>query len=254
MTPSYRNLSGLALIVGLLLIWQVMSWSEAVSPIYFPPPSKILTTFSFLIATGDFWRQIFVTVGRMLLGFALASFIAIPVGVLMGQHRWIVQLLGPLVEVLRPLPSAAVIPVCILMLGIDTSMKIAVVAFGCTWPILVNAVDAVRATNPVLLDSARLLGLTPFQTLTRIVAPMALPGIFSGLRISLAIALILTVTAEMVAGSDGLGYLIVDSQRGFGYDVMFSGILTLGIIGILLSKMFSMLEKRVLFWHYLRET
>lgn len=242
---------GFLFIIFLLLLWELACRMVWLDPIYFPAPSSIFFTLGELVLTKEFGEQIGTTLKRAGLGYLWAVLIAVPVGLLMGKFRWVGLLLEPLVDILRPMPSAAIIPIAILLLGIDNEMKISVVFFGSLWAIVVSTIDGIKAIDPLLIDTGRLLHLNWFQTMTKIVLPSALPSIATGMKISLAIALILAITSEMVAGSDGLGYFIIDTQRGFAYRQMFAGIIMLGIIGYVVSQTFNFLEKRVLFWHYI---
>ena len=142
----------------------------------------------------------------------------------MGRSRRIALLLNPIAEILRPIPSAAIIPVAILFLGIDERMKIAVVVFGSTLPILLNTIYGVRSVDLLLIDTGRTFNLSRLAFLRKIVIPAALPSIATGLRISLAISLILTITVEMIAGNSGLGFLILDYERSFRYAGVYAGV------------------------------
>jgi ABC-type nitrate/sulfonate/bicarbonate transport system permease component len=171
-------------------------------------------------------------------------------GVLMGEFRLAFNLLDATVEVLRPMPSSAIIPIAILLLGIGNEMRISVVVFGALWPTIVSTVDSVRRVDTVLIDTGRTLNLTRFQVTTQIVVPAAAPGIATGMRISLAIALILALTVEMIAGGAGLGYYIIDAERSFRFADMYAGIIGAGILGYFVNRVFVFLEHRVLRWHY----
>jgi NitT/TauT family transport system permease protein len=217
--------------------------------VYFPPPTVVLYTLGKMVASMAFWATVAATVGSMLAGFLLAIAIAIPIGTLMGQSQRLRLLLEPIVDSLRPMPSAAVIPVAILLLGLGDVMKAAVIVFGSLWPPILSTMDGIRGVDPVLVDTGRLLGLRGGALLRRVVLPAAMPSVLTGVRISLGIALILTVTTEMIAGSKGLGYLILDAQRSFAFPEMFAGIVALGVIGYALTVGFSYLERRLLFWH-----
>lgn len=242
---------GFLFIVFLLILWEAACRMAWLDPIYFPTPSSIFITLGELILTKEFREQIGTTLKRAGIGYLCAVLVAVPVGLLMGKFRWVGLLLEPLVEILRPMPSAAIIPIAILLLGIDNEMKIFVIFFGSIWAIVVSTIDGIKAVDPLLVDTGRLLQLNWFQTMIKIILPSALPSIATGMKISLAIALILTITSEMIAGSDGLGYFIIDTQRGFAYRQMFAGIITLGLIGYLVSQTFNFLEKRILFWQYI---
>jgi ABC-type nitrate/sulfonate/bicarbonate transport system permease component/SAM-dependent methyltransferase len=245
-----RRAAFFILVLGSLAVMaEALVRSGGLSAVFFPPPSLVLVTLLNLIADREFLAAIGASVWGMTIGFGLAILIAIPLGTAMGQWRIARELLDPIVDTLRPMPSAAVIPVAILLFGLGLEMKTAVVVFGSIWPVIINTMDAIRGVDPLLVDSGRMLGLTGNRLLRQVILPAALPGVFTGLRISLGIALILTVTTEMIAGSNGLGYFILDSQRSFLFREMFAGIVALGALGYLMTQGFGLIERRVLFWH-----
>jgi ABC-type nitrate/sulfonate/bicarbonate transport system permease component len=155
----------------------------------------------------------------------------------------------PLTHFLRSVPAPVMIPPALVLLGLGSGMKIAVIAFGAVWPILLNTIDGVRSQDPTTLEMARAYGIRGTERLRRIVLPAASPQIFAGLRTSLSIALILMVISEMVASTNGIGNFVLQSQRTFAIPDMWSGILLLGLLGIALSMAFALIERRVLRWH-----
>jgi ABC-type nitrate/sulfonate/bicarbonate transport system permease component len=167
----------------------------------------------------------------------------------MGRSQKIYYLLEPLTEMLRPIPSAAIIPIAILFLGIDDSMKIFVVAYACLWPVLINSIDGVRSIDPVLIETGKTFDLSKWRFLCSIVIPAASPHFITGMRISLAIALILSITVEMIAGNNGIGFHILDSERSFRFNEMYAGIFLIGIIGYSVNLVFVKLSDRVMRWH-----
>jgi ABC-type nitrate/sulfonate/bicarbonate transport system permease component len=181
-------------------------------------------------------------------GFGLATLVAVPLGLLMGSVPFIYRLLEPITEFVRPIPSSAYIPVAILFLGIDNEMKIFVVFLACLFPILLNTYSGVRGVDPVLIDTGRTLGVSWLRALWAIVLPASLPSILTGMRISLGISLIVAVVAEMIAGSSGIGYFILDMQRVFRVPEMFAGIFTLGLLGFAINFMFLKVESHLLRW------
>lgn len=231
------------------VVAEVLVRAALLDPVYFPPPTTVLHTLGIMAASVSFWQTVGATLGAMFAGFCLAIAIAIPVGTVMGQSPRLRLLLEPIVDSLRPMPSAAVIPVAILLLGLGDTMKTGVVIFGSLWPPILSTMDGIRGVDPVLIDTGRLLGLRGGTLLRRVVLPAAMPSVLTGVRISLGIALILTVTTEMIAGSRGLGYFILDAQRSFAFPEMFAGIVALGVLGYVLTVGFSHLERRILFWH-----
>jgi ABC-type nitrate/sulfonate/bicarbonate transport system permease component len=245
---------GFAFIVGILAALEVVCRAGWLDATYFPPPTVVFASLYKLLRDGALLMHLGATLSRALVGFGCATLVAVPAGMLIGEFRWMRYLLEPLVDMLRPMPSAAVIPVAILLFGIGNEMKIAVIIFGSLWPTIIGTVDGIRGVDPLLVDTGRLLQLSPAQSLLRIVLPAAMPTIVTSMRISLAIALILTVTSEMIAGSDGLGYFILDSERSFAFPEMFAGIIVVGLVGYVASRGFALLDGKILFWHYASRT
>jgi len=186
---------------------------------------------------------------RLAIGYLIATVCAIAIGVAMGVWRGMYMLFEPLVELLRPIPSPAYLPIAILFLGIDNAMKVFMVAFASFFPILLNTVAGVRSVDPVLLDTGRTFGLNRAQIIWRIVLPAAASYILTGMRISLAIALIVTVIAEMVAGNSGIGFYILSAQRSFQVPEMYAGVIALALLGFALNKGFIAIESWALNWH-----
>ena len=154
--------------------------------------------------------------------------VAVPLGLLMGSISFVYRLLEPITEFIRPIPSSAYIPVAILFLGIGNEMKIFIVFLACLFPVLLNTYGGVRGVDPVLVDTGRTFGLSRLSALRQIIFPAVLPNILTGMRISLGIALIVAIVAEMITGNSGIGYYILDMQRTFRVPEMFAGIFTLG--------------------------
>jgi ABC-type nitrate/sulfonate/bicarbonate transport system permease component len=142
------------------------------------------------------------------------------------------------------------VPIFILVFGIDDTMKVIVIAFGCVWPILLNTAEGVRALDGVLGDTARTYGITGAARLRHLVLPGASPQIFAGLRQALSLAIILMVISELFAATNGLGFAIVQAQRSFAIPEMWAGMLVLGLIGFLLSLVFRAIENRCLAWYH----
>jgi ABC-type nitrate/sulfonate/bicarbonate transport system permease component len=166
----------------------------------------------------------------------------------MGRSPLVHGLLEPLVEVLRPLPKPALLPPLILFLGLGDAMKLTAIGLGVFFPVLVNTIQGVRGTDPVMLDAARTFQHGRAATLWKVVLPSALPLILAGMRISLGIGLVLVVIAEMMAGTGGIGFLIIDMQRSFRIPDMYAWIVILAVLGYLLNEAFVRIERRSLHW------
>jgi ABC-type nitrate/sulfonate/bicarbonate transport system permease component len=239
---------GFALIAVILIVWEIASDLKWIDPIAFPSVSRIFGSWIETLLNGEILSQLLPSLIRIFSGFALAVLVAVPIGLLMGTTRFVYRLLEPLTEFIRPIPSSAYIPIAILFLGIGDRMKIFVVFLACFFPILLNTYGGVRGIDPVLIDTGRTFGISRLRTLRQIIFPAALPSILTGMRISLGLALVVAVVAEMIAGSSGIGYFILNMQRIFRVPEMFAGIFTLGILGFLINLVFLQIEQHLLRW------
>jgi NitT/TauT family transport system permease protein len=243
-----RRWPGFVLIAVLLVAWEYASAMRLIDPVSMPRVSLIAAAWLKTLNGGPLLQAVLPTLGRIFAGFALAAVIAVPLGLLMGSIPLVYRLLEPATELIRPIPSSAYIPVAILFLGIDNEMKVFVIMIACLFPILLNTYGGVRGIDPVLIDTGRTFGLSRAKALWQIVLPAALPNILTGMRISLGIALIVAVVAEMIAGNSGIGYFILDMQRIFRVPEMFAGIFTLGVLGFAINFIFLKIEGRLLHW------
>jgi ABC-type nitrate/sulfonate/bicarbonate transport system permease component len=243
-----RRWPGFVLIAILLAAWEYASAVRLIDPVSMPRVSLIAASWLKSIDGGALLQALLPTLGRIFAGFTLAFIVAVPLGLLMGSVPLVYRTLEPLTELIRPIPSSAYIPVAILFLGIDNEMKVFVIFLACLFPILLNTYGGVRGIDPVLIDTGRTFGLSRLKALWQIVLPAALPSVLTGMRISLGIALIVSVVAEMIAGNSGIGYFILDMQRVFRVPEMFAGIFTLGILGFMINFIFLKVEGRLLHW------
>ena len=239
---------GFLLIAVLLLAWEYCSAAKLIDPVSFPRVSLIFVSWFKGLDGGSLLAQLLPSLGRIFAGFALAVVVAVPLGLLMGSIPFVYQLLEPITEFVRPIPTSAYIPVAILLLGIGNEMKVFVVFLACLFPVLLNTYGGVRGVDPVLVDTGRTFGLSRLSALRQIIFPAVLPNILTGMRISLGIALIVSIVAEMITGDSGIGYYILDMQRTFRVPDMFAGIFTLGVLGFLINFGFLKLEHHLLRW------
>lgn len=233
-----------------LLAWELGARATPKLQLYFPPISQILAALAQAISSGSIAQHFAVTVGRFLQGYLLAAALAVTLGVVLGYFRFLHGLLATVIELLRPMPSVAIIPVAILLLGIGDPMIVAVTVYASLWPVLINTIDGVRHIDSTLIDTGRTFGLGRGQILWHIILPGASPYIVTGLRIGLSIALILVTTAEMIAGSKGLGFFILDEERGMNSANMYSGIVVVALLGYLLNRLFLILEAKAMGWRH----
>ena len=241
------RLSGVALIVLLLLVWQLSAY--VVNSPTWPPVTEILKAWYENLADGTLLRHLLATLWRQMLGYFIAVVLGVGVGLAMGYFRPLYNLLEPLVEVLRPIPGPAYLPVLVLFVGIGHEMKVVLILVASFFPIVLNTYSGVRSIDRVQFDTARTLGLTTLQTFRELVLPAASPQILTGMRISLAISLILAILAEMIVSNDGLGYFTLLAQRTFKIADMYAGIFTLAVFGYVLNRLFLLGEARLIRWH-----
>jgi ABC-type nitrate/sulfonate/bicarbonate transport system permease component len=240
---------GIAFLIALLLLWELVSDMGWVSPFSLPAMSAVAKTLFNLVMSGEIPRELGASLWRMFTGYAIGAALGVALGLLMGTYKTVYHLLEPITEVLRPIPSPAYVPIAILFLGIDDEMKIFMIAFSAFFPVLLNTYGGVRSVDPIQIQTAQTFGVRRSKVLLQIVLPAASPSIFTGLRISLAVALIVMVIAEMVAASNGIGYFILSSERGFKVKEMFAGVVALAIVGYALNALFLGIESRVMAWH-----
>lgn len=243
-----KRVPGFILVAALLALWELGSAQQWVDPVSVPQVSAIFGSWFQSIVDGELFAQLLPTLRRIALGFGFAVAAAVPLGLLMGSSSFVYRLLEPITEFIRPIPSSAYIPVAILFLGIGDEMKVFVIFLACVFPILLNTYGGVRGVDAVLVDTGRTFGISRGRALWQIMLPAALPSILTGMRISLGIALIVSVVSEMISGNSGIGYFILDMQRVFRVPEMFAGIFTLGVLGYLINLAFLRIEGRFLRW------
>jgi ABC-type nitrate/sulfonate/bicarbonate transport system permease component len=246
MTILRSRLLGVILIVVLLGLWEAVTDTKLVHSPSLPPVSAILVEWAQLIVNGTLIAQLGPSLERIVAGYVSAVVAGVAIGLAMGYYRVAYNLLEPLTELLRPIPSPAYIPLAIIFLGLGDEMKIFVIFFACMFPILLNTYAGVSAIDPVQLNTGRTFRLTRAQIVRKIVLPAALPAILTGMRISLGIALIVVVIAEMVASNTGIGSFILNAQRFFNVTDMYAGIFTLALLGYALNALFLGVEARLL--------
>ena len=248
MPPSRRVAVVLALPVTLIAAWWITSADS--QSFYFPPLQTILQTFAKLWFSPQALQNVVPSLVRFSIGYLAAALLGIGIGIPVGASRNLRNVLEPVLEFLRAIPPPVLVPVLILFAGIGDEMKTLVIVFGCIWPVLLNAVAGVCALDDVLAEVVRSYRIGRLARLWHFVLPGASPQIFTGLRQSLSIGIILMVVSEMFAASDGIGFALVQYQRTFAIPEMWSGIILLGIIGIVLSQIFRAIEAWLLGWYH----
>lgn len=238
--------SGILLLVA--GIWETAPRVGLVEAAFLPPLSEVLATAWQLLQNGQLVSHIKASLSRSLLGFSLAIVMGVPLGLAIGWYKAVADAINPLLEVLRNTAALALLPVFLLLLGIGEASKIALVIYSCTWPILLNTISGVRGVDPLLIKSARTMGLSSVQLFRKVILPAAVPTIFVGIRLSGAYSLLVLVAAEMIGAKAGLGYLIIYAQYNFQIPSMYVGILTITTLGLTFNHLLMRIERRFTSW------
>ncbi|WP_017973094.1 ABC transporter permease [Actinopolyspora halophila] len=246
-------ISQLGVLLGAVLLWQLFTVGND-SP-FFPTPVRVVAEMwrmwfsgglGTLFLTEAAFDDVLPSVGRLLLGWALAGVLGVGIGLLLGRSGNVLAYVGPLLSFARSIPPPALLPVFMVLFSIGFKLQLVTIVFGCLWPILLNSADGARSVDPVKTETARAFGISRASWLGSVVLPGALPKIFAGLRISLSLALIMMVISELVGASDGLGHAMMLARDQFDYAQLWSGIVLLGVLGYLLNTALSIVERRVL--------
>jgi NitT/TauT family transport system permease protein len=238
----------LAAIAVLAVIWEVFPRLGLVEPTFLPPLSEVLSAWWQLVLSGELIDHAQASLSRSLAGFGLAIAVSIPLGLLIGWYKPAATLLNPLLEVFRNTAALALLPVFVLILGLGETSKIAIIFYACSWPILLNTVSGVRTVDPLLIKSARSLGLGPLRLFQKVVLPAAVPTIFTGIRLAGAYSILILIAAEMVGAKAGLGYLINYAQYNFAVPDMYAGIITISAIGLIVNQLLIIAERHFSTW------
>lgn len=238
-------------VAALLGLWQLLTATGALSRASFPTMVSTLRALGDQLPTSSFWTTIGQTVEGWALGLALGGVAAILLGSAIGLSRFAHRSTAPVIEFLKAVPSIAILPLAIVVLGTHLEMKLTLVGYAVFFPLVIQVVYGVRALDPTVSDTAASLQVRGVRRFLVVVLPSAAPFIATGLRISAATALILEVVAELIGGAPGLGQRILTAENAGPtmFPLMYAFVLVTGILGIVLTGAFTLAEKRVLHWH-----
>jgi sulfonate transport system permease protein len=245
---TLQFLGSVAVALALIGLWQLGANTGVISPVFFPGPDRSFGTLFEQLHDPEFWGVIGETVRRMALGFVSASLVGVAAGAAIGLSPRLRTYVEPTLELIRPLPASAIIPVFVLMIGLNERMIISVIAFASLWPVLLATVHGFKTVEPRLIEVSRLLHLSPLEFVFKIALPNAMPDIFAGLRLALTVSLILAVVTEMLSGMAGLGHNIIIAARSFRAADLYAGIIVLGAIGYVTNVTLARVEQHVLRW------
>jgi NitT/TauT family transport system permease protein len=241
-------------LIGALVLFfalEALTRAELVNSRYLPPASTILATTVGLLVDREFLGAALGTVVACVIGLAIATLIAVPLGIVLGSSRRGYLASISAIEFLRPIPSVALIPLVIVLRGRGLEMKVDLIVYACLWPILFNTIYGMHEVDPVARDTARAFGYRPLEVLRRVSLPSAAPFIYTGIRVSSAIALILAISAELIAGgAEGIGtWMYLRSQSDTGREFVYAGIVFAGLIGLAVNWLLVAGERRMFAWH-----
>jgi NitT/TauT family transport system permease protein len=235
-------------ILAFLAVWETAPRIGLVDSVFLPPFSEVARTFVELAGNGQLAEHVSASLSRALVGFAIAVVISIPVGVAIAWYKPVADFLNPILELFRNTAALALLPVFILILGIGETSKIALVVYASAFPILLNTISGVRTVDPLLIRSARSLGLSPVRLFQKVILPASVPTIFTGLRMAAASSILVLIAAEMVGAKAGLGYLITAAQLNFQIPNMYAGIVTIALVGLAFNGVLVAIERRLSRW------
>jgi len=240
---------GAAGILLVLAAWELLSQAGVLDKASFPPPSKVVPELFKQLGDGSFWSAVGDTFTSAALGLAITIVVGIPLGIAIGLSRTAYLSSRVLVEMLKPIPPVAILPLGLIIYGTTLRMKLLLVVFGTLWPLLIQVVDGVRDVDPVQVDTARVYRFGWRRTISDVVLPTSLPYIATGLRLAAVAAFVLSIVTELVGGASGLGLSMQYAQNGADYTTLYALILASGLLGLAINQAFACLERPLLHWH-----
>jgi sulfonate transport system permease protein len=246
-----RSLGPLSWLAPLLLlsVWELSARFGGLSPHILPAPSKIVLTAAKLIGNGSLVDDLGISLARAAAGFAIGGTIGFGLGTIVGFSRTAAALLDRSVQMIRAIPFLALLPLVIVWFGVGEAEKIFLVSLGVSFPIYINTMLGIRQVDPKLIELGRVMGLSDWQLIRRIILPGALPSVLTGVRYSLATAWLALVVAETIGADSGIGFLAMDAREFLRTDVIVLTILIYALIGLGADAVARLLERRLLTWH-----
>lgn len=244
-----RFLVSLIIPLVLIILWQLAANRGTINIQLFPSPAKIGQAFVKNILNGKLQDNILISLKRVLAGYVYGAALGIAAGIFLGLSGKAYRLFSFLLEILRPIPIIAWVPVLIMLLGIGEASKIIVIMIGSFWSVFLNTYDGIRNVDGKYLEVANMFRKKKLETVLRVMLPAALPGIFTGLRVGIGSAWVSVIGAELIASSAGLGYMISYSREMAQPANMYTAVFVIGIIGYLINLLLKLMEKKALRWN-----
>ncbi len=235
--------------VTVIAIWQILSITGIVNSLLLPPPAKIAETFARLLSSGKMFYDIGISTARIIFGFSVAFFFAVPLGLVAGSSEYVRNYLKPWVQLMQPIPGIAWVPFAFLLFGLSNNAAIFVIAVAAFFPIFINIMNAVQRFDRDLINVARTLGASNFQVLSMILLPGIVPDMITGSRVGMGFAWRAVVAAEMIGLTQGVGSLLIEAKNTAQTDVVIVSMATLGVLMVIFEKViFESLERRIDRW------
>jgi sulfonate transport system permease protein len=252
MPPGRAARLRLVAIAGFLALWSLVSGAVVVlglfNPIFLPGPWLVIGKVVDMALKGHLWAHVAATLERVALGFITGAALALVLGIAAGRLRVARNVVEPIVELLRPIPPLAVLPLFIVWIGIGEASKVGFITYATFFPMFLTTVHAVRRIDPLLVRAAQSLGAGSLQLFVRVILPAALPEILTGLRLGVALSFFVIVISEFIGAEEGLGYLINDGRNFFLVPQMLGAAVVLGLLGYAGNALLRLLERRWLRW------
>lgn len=250
----------------IIVVWEALSRLGVVSPQILPAPTQVLARWyayacpmepfdpakgNYLIwlCSGELPHDAVATIFRVAAGFTIGAGLALPLGLLMGNFSGVYRLCNPLIQVLRPIPPIAYIPLAILWFGLGNPPAFFLISLGAFFPVLMNTIAGVRTVDAIYIRAARNLGADRRTLFLRVILPAATPHILTGIRVGIGVAFICVIVAEMIAVNNGLGFRILEAREYFWSDKIIAGMITIGLLGLLIDTGLSRINSHLLRWH-----
>jgi NitT/TauT family transport system permease protein len=240
----------LASFITILFLWEMVSRQGWIPPLFLPAPSQILREAWIMLTTGLIFKHLFASLSRILLGFLMACVLGVLVGIVIGFFSIPEAIGNPLIAATFPIPKIAILPLLILWLGIGEPPKVAVIALGVFFPMVINVYTGVKNVDPILIKAALSLGSNRWRIIRKVILPGILPMIFAGMKLGIGIALLLVVAAEMVAADAGIGFMILTAADLMETKRLMVGLLLLSLLGIFFNWLFQKLELLLIPWKH----
>lgn len=243
--PGYVSVLG---ITGILLLWELVCRLNIVPPLFLPAPSAIITDGWDMISSGELFQNLIASLYRIVGGYLIGAVLGILIGLLLGFSKLADAIFTPIVYSIYPIPKIALLPLIILWFGIGEMPKVAIIALGVFFPVLINTFSGVKSVDPSLIKAAVTFGSNHMNVIRKVILPGALPTIFAGLKLAAGTALLLLVSAEMIAAEYGIGAMVLHYGNLMITTKLMAGVLILSLLGLTFNRGLQWLERKLIPW------